>query len=405
MQKARFSRASAAVAAGISMASACMWFGARVPATAQEIGRLAGSRGPLVSDRPRKRTHGLGLGPVVTSADGGQIFGWAIDEHGTGGVLAEAIMGFSAVETFDQTTGKITKIVAKQQSRTKDHELVVAGIVAGDVGLIDDERVIGDGRDDRFDLMDPVTGGKFTGRWNPPNPFDLLIESIADQQTDPSVAIMVDRDNPRGATPEVLLSDVAKHKVQRSMLFPSGQIWYGPQIVAQDTHLQQAVVGAQSFASNKSDFVVFDLKTGNATTFDSVNGWGAFQGIAIDSTTDVMCTATSADFSVQFYNLNTQQGITETLPGAGGELQSGAAIAADPVNHLFLVSQPNSSVSPSGGSTIFVYGEDGTLLETLNGFSFSNVASAILEHIQVNGAQRTGFVNGPSDNQLQSFTY
>jgi hypothetical protein len=108
---------------------------------------------------------------------------------------------------------------------------------------------------------------------------------------------------------------------------------------------------------------------------------------------------------VEFYNLKRRKGTWETLPGAGGELTSGAAIAADPVNHLFLVTQPVSSVSPSGGSTIFVYTENGTLEETLNGFSFSNAFSAVFERVEVNPSQRTGYVNGPGANELQSFTY
>jgi hypothetical protein len=168
-----------------------------------------------------------------------------------------------------------------------------------------------------------------------PHDRNLLIESVADQQSDPLVAIMVDDNNDEPALPEMLVSDVAKNSFRRTLQFPAGQIWYGPQIVAQDTQTHQAVVGAQAYSSNLSDFVVFDLAKGTVSTFPSVNGWGAFQGIAIDSTTDTMCTTTSVDFSVQFYNLKTRQGLTEQLPGADGEQQSGAAIAADPVNHLF----------------------------------------------------------------------
>jgi hypothetical protein len=216
---------------------------------------------------------------------------------------------------------------------------------------------------------------------------------------------VADKDSPSGARPELLVSNVAKNAFHPTLHFPEGQIWYGPQIVGQDTHLHQAIVGAQAYNSNLPDFIVFDLRNGKVSTFGTVNGFGAFEGLAVDSGTDTMCTTTSADYSVQFYNLKTHQGSTEQLPGAGGELQSGAAIAADPVNHLFLVSQPISSASPSGGSTIYVYSETGTLEETLNGFSFSNVASAILERVEVNGKTRQGYVNGPNGNDLQSFTY
>jgi hypothetical protein len=132
------------------------------------------------------RRRPVGLGPVVRSKLGGQIFGWDINESGTDGVLAESVLnqpsGFtSAVETFDQTTGKVTKVVAKQHSSSGNRELIVSAIVANDVGLIDDERVTRDGRNDLYYLMAPVTGARFTGEWNLPNDHDLLIQSIADQ--------------------------------------------------------------------------------------------------------------------------------------------------------------------------------------------------------------------------------
>lgn len=116
----------------------------------------------------------IGLGPVVQTALGGAIFGWDINENGNDGVLAEAVTKpsggiISAIETFDQTTGKIVKIVAKQKNTSGNHELVALGVVANDVGLIDDERDSGSGRHDIFHLMAPVAGGKFTGTWNPPH--------------------------------------------------------------------------------------------------------------------------------------------------------------------------------------------------------------------------------------------
>jgi hypothetical protein len=220
------------------------------------------------------------------------------------------------------------------------------------------------------------------------------------------VAIVVDDDLVEPGLPELVVSNVASDTFLPTLQFPAGQIWYGPQIVAQDTNLNEAIVGAEDFSSNLPDFVAFNLQTGKVTTFPTVkNGFGPFEGIAIDSTTDTMCTTTGADYNVEFYNLKTHKGISETLPGAGGELAAGAAIAADPVNHLFLVTQPDSSVSPSGGSTIFVYDEKGTLVETLNGFSFPNVGSAVYERVEVNASKRVGYVNGPLANELQSFSY
>src|SRR5579863_2275728 len=49
------------------------------------------------------------LGPVLSTSDGGQIFGFDIDQNGKDGVLASASYTDISVQTFDETTGKITK--------------------------------------------------------------------------------------------------------------------------------------------------------------------------------------------------------------------------------------------------------------------------------------------------------
>lgn len=375
--------------------------------------RLSATQSLPAAESPFRAQTGarraVGLGPVVKTALGGQIFGWDINENGNDGLLTEAVTEpsggiTSAVETFDQTTAKITKIVAKQRSKSGNHELVVAAIVANDVGLIDDERDQHHVRQDIFHLMAPVTGGKLTGLWTPPHDRNLLIESVADQQSNPLVPILA-YINQIGGGPEVLVSDVANDTFKPTLKFPPHQIFSGYYIVAEDVTLQEAIVPVLT-ASSSTAFVVFNIANGKVTKFRGVNEEsGAAEGIAIDSTTDTMCITTHDNYSVEFYNLKTHKGISEQLPGAVGQLEDGAAITADPVNHLFLVTQPVSSVSPSGGSTIYVYDENGTLDETINGFSFSNVSSAFFERVEVNATQRTGYVNGPSGNELQGFSY
>ncbi|MGB8151958.1 MAG: hypothetical protein WCE97_12285, partial [Candidatus Cybelea sp.] len=81
---------------------------------------------------------GGSLGPVLTASDGGQIFGFDIDSNGNDGVLAAAGSQIS-IQTFDETTGKITKtlgaITGKKVGKGDDY--VADGIFAGDVGLVD----------------------------------------------------------------------------------------------------------------------------------------------------------------------------------------------------------------------------------------------------------------------------
>jgi WD40 repeat protein len=355
------------------------------------------------------RRHAVGLGPVVEDALGGTIFGWDINTSGSDGVLAESlattrVASIGAVETFDQTTGKITKIVSKERSVSGNRDFVADGILANDLGLIDNERDNARGRNDIFDVMAPVTGNRFTGKWNPPNKRGLLVVAVSDQQADSTVAIYA-----LTKGPEVLVSDVATDDTKYAIPFPRNQGPNLPYLIAQDTSTNAAYVPYRG-DDGYIHFNAFDLAKGTVSTFRGVHkgktaGSGPAQGIAIDSTTGTMCTTTGGDYSVEFYNLRTRKGTWETLPRAGGELTSGGAIAVDYVNHLFLVTQPVSSVSPSGGSTIFVYSENGTLEETLNGFSFSNAFSAVFERVEVNPSQRTGYVNGPGANELQEFTY
>jgi hypothetical protein len=129
-------------------------------------------------------------------------------------------------------------------------------------------------------------------------------------------------------------------------------------------------------------------------------------GIAVDPVTGTACTTTEIDFSVEFYDLATQSGSIQPLPGAVNQFFSGADVQFDPVNRLFLVAQPNSSTS-SSGSSIHVYDVAGNLIESINGLSFSNAGNVVPAHIALNPAKRLGFVDGPDPGvtQIQSFTY
>ena len=108
---------------------------------------------------------------------------------------------------------------------------------------------------------------------------------------------------------------------------------------------------------------------------------------------------------MEFYNLKTKTAFSQTLPGATGQIQSGTDVEYDPVNKLFLIAQ---SVSSTGlGSSIQVYDIKGSLVESLDGFNFSNASNVVRTHIALNPSNRTGYVDGPDSGvtQIQSFTY
>jgi hypothetical protein len=76
------------------------------------------------------------------------------------------------------------------------------------------------------------------------------------------------------------------------------------------------------------------------------------------------------------------------------------------VHHLFLVAQPVSSTAP-GTSSIHVYDVHGHLVESIDGFHFSNASNVVPLHIALHPAQRYGYVDGPDPGvtQIQGFVY
>ncbi len=76
------------------------------------------------------------------------------------------------------------------------------------------------------------------------------------------------------------------------------------------------------------------------------------------------------------------------------------------MNKLVLFAQEHSSTS-SSGSSIHVYDTAGNLIESLNGFSFSNAFNVVPAHIAIKPGNRTGFIDGSDEGvtQPQGFNY
>ena len=68
-------------------------------------------------------SHPAGLGLVVSTAGGGQIFGWDVNQHGLDGLLATSKTTRRpgvykvSVQTFDQDTGAITEKFAVDKGK------------------------------------------------------------------------------------------------------------------------------------------------------------------------------------------------------------------------------------------------------------------------------------------------
>jgi hypothetical protein len=352
------------------------------------------------------------IGPgsvIVHSKFGGQIFGFDIDRNGTEGVLSESqnVGGgqyLVAVETFDQNTGNIIKVVTKLVSKD---DFVTLGVVGNRVGLVEREHVKGIYVVKRiYELMNPLSSNAFTGTWTPPIDSKHIIEptGVSRNQGVPNVAVFVE-DNSGGFTPLVFSSNVAANTFGPiTKITDSNNFGSVPPPIAYDSHTNQAILGGGPGCFGCLPVIgLVDLTKGKFTEFIGI-GFGFINGIAVDSQDGIFCTTTEDDAGVEFYNLARKTGFTEQLPGSGGnQFNSGADVEFDPIHKLFLVAQPNSS--SGNGSTIYVYDTGGNLQETLNGFNFSNAFNVIPVHIALRPSNRSGYVDGPGNGELQSFTY
>ena len=386
---------------------------------------LAGTAVASAKPHPMKHTA-PGLGPVVQDALGGTIFGWDINQNGSDGLLSETVFEnrppyfLNAIETFDEPSAKIVKVVRTTRTEGNGPLPFVYAIAGNDVGIIDDQyyfvknsQIV---RDDKFLEMSPVSGNKITGSSKPPHNLGMVPSFMTNNEASSSQSLMEFGSGSQGAPiARMFVYDVARdvwgspfnwppNNVAISGL-PNGYLLYA----AEDTKDNVAVVSFQTYPYLQQDpgwFDEFDAKTGVLLRLFHGLGAGFSNGMAIDSTTGILC-STAQDMSVGFYNVSTGKGFIVQIPvyHGGGPLTNGAAVAVDQVNHLFLVAQLNSTFDPNGGSTVIVYDEQGNLIEAINGFNFLNRFSPVVVHIAVNGTTREGFVPAPNGGELQSFTY
>ena len=353
-------------------------------------------------------------GIFVHSQFGGQIFGFDVDQNGTEGLLAESKTLpngdlLAAVETFNQATGAIVKVVDLGQPSHPYDDFITMGVVGNSVGLYEHEHVSGLFVSTRtFNTLNPLSSNRITGVWNPPIGAQHIImpAGVSRSQGVPNVAVFA-YDNSDQFTPWVFSSNVANNTFGPVVhITDSNNFGSVPPPIAYDSVTNQALLGGGVGCFGcRPVFGVVDLTHATFTEFTGI-GFGFVNGLAIDAADGIACSTTEDDASVEFYNLSTETGFAVELPGSSGLQQySGADVEFDAVNKLFLIAQPTSSSSPSG-SSIYVYDIHGNLQETMNGFSF-NSSNVVPIHIALHPSQRSGYVDGPNGGvtEIEGFTY
>jgi hypothetical protein len=325
-----------------------------------------------------------GLGPIVQPKVPGEILGFDIDQHGNDGFFANYQAHQSgdtySVETFNQRTGKITKVVIQGK-----RSYAAYAIITQDVGVLN-----GNGA---YKLMNPVKGGKINGSWTPPMKF-ILTQIAENQQT--STQLMLGYDASKPSQPTTLIATDVLRGTSKVISLDQGQFGTGDvPVIAQDPTRNQGVIAGGNGAPNTHPTIgIVDLKSGKMTTFTGL-GYGFPNGLAVDSRRGVACTTTEIDAGVEFYDLKTRSGFEVTLPNSGGsQIHSGSGVAMDSKNGLCLIAQPVSG-NGTQASAIWVADEKGNFPEEITGFNFwFGVGPAI------NPTRRTGYILNPRPTYL-----
>ena len=350
---------------------------------------------------------------IVRGKDGGLIFGFEIDPGSTEGLLCEAVPNSDGtvsakVETFSQSTGKIIRVLSKSESQDD----FIALDVAGAVGLIEREHVKGLFNIQRtFHIIDPLAGDKINGRWTPPIDSKHIVNQVKHSFDGTSDVAVYALDVSSKGIPFVFSSNLAANTFGPVIEITNPDFTVeAPPVIAFDPPRNQAILGH----NKPSEFILppvigfVDLTTG---IFEEVTGLGlgVINGIAVDSDDGILCTDTSFDSAVQFYELSDfSSRVSVLLPGANPQTStaSGADIEFDPINKLFFVAQPFSDGKLNNGSSIQVYDLVGNLVESIDGLNFQGGDNVFPIHITLNPNRRTGFVNGPDlTAAIQSFNY
>jgi hypothetical protein len=333
---------------------------------------------------------------IVHPRLGGAIIGYDIDRSGTEGLLAEGLTLADgnlnvATETFDQTTGKILKVVAKKTDTPNDY--VTQGIWGG-LGLDLYERETRNGIRRIFRKIDPLNSGTFTGKWTPPikKDYQLFTTSVSPEGTANVAAYQVIFDG--SFKGDVFSSNIATNTFGPQIPLLLGDL----PLLAYDSKTNHAVLAHYGSPTSHPLIQTVDLTTGKVRQFSAL-GVDVVGGVAVDSATGTACVTTQGSAvlppMVEFYDLAKQTGFGVTLPDS----YFGLDVEFDSINKLFLVADTDFVQF-----NILVYDEQGSLQETIAVQKLPVSPSLIA----LNPGKRIGFlpviVEGEVQ-ELQSFTY
>jgi len=354
----------------------------------------------------------------VVPVDGGILEnGFAINPNADDGFLTSAhitngVYGAS-VQTFKQSTAAVDVTAS---TSTNGFETTGSNVWGDDIGIVGtiDLSISGSPPSaTTYRLMTPVEHNALGAPWQPPVLNDGVSRIV---QTAPnfgtSTALVLSGD-PLGSSPQIPYQ-VFTSNLSTNTFGPTYNINAAlPQApgtfalsLGEDSSTNTGYVGFANFSTNcgAPAFASVDLAKGKIEAFSAAVGDGFPLDLAIDSTSHKGVYQTPCDDHLNIMDLRTHAIVRSPLPG-----NSGLYNAVDPVHHLVAVevaSDGNSGRDNNSISVVYIYDENGALVKTLELFNFYGTGLNLnANNLQLNPKTRTGYIFGPSANQIEPFNY
>jgi hypothetical protein len=341
----------------------------------------------------------------IAAADGGSVIdGFGVDANGTDGLLTSNQVTASgaelgSTETFNQNTGA-TSTVASSSDIYATVGDGCAGIHGNDTGVVDDFN----GLTDTYRTLNPVTGGAFTGTWNPSaNAGNILCAAV--NQTSSQSALLNGFNQQLFVTPADFAAGTTGTPVGISPALSSFTL---PSVgaFAENPATGHAYVGVSDVfnLNNQATIIDVNLNSGQVSTFPAANT-GFADGMAIDPTTNNALIGAAGGWSIE--DLTTHAGTFIT--GAQTSYEFPAWI---PGTHNFMLEEPASpdffGSTPNNNtlSSVLVIDENGNVVHRYEQFNFFRTfLFDVGAYIQPSSATSKAFTLGPAGQQLHPFDY
>lgn len=393
------------------------------------------------SDVSTIATDGIlnGIDGLLLSRDSLFQGGFAINPNGNDGMLFpwRGVGGgyWSEAEVFDQKTHAIAPL---ELANVTDYGVAAFGsFYAPGGGMFNDTALFGVSQNmvtqagSLYQMFPSVGTYQPDGTYQTlpnlsfPNPNYAVYQASSSNGSGKAALLVYDvTQNVATAQPMLMSVDVSSGSPVFTGPFPTNaslDILGSVMLFDADTNLGKALIVRQTpvdwmGAWSQVSMDVIDMNTGATTTVAS-QASGVGPGLAIDDSTHVAMMFSTGDNMMLTYNLQTGAQQKSPLPFTsqlppwwdGLNALTPLYIAADPVNHLFLLAAAWDTglltVDYNETNLVYVVDENGNLVSTVKGLSMTGMLPTQNMHVglQVNGHTRTGYLE--SYNQLQVFNY